>query len=302
MTDSSCIHSTQENTYMKVAFVGVGTMGRPMAANLVKAGHEVHVFDSIAARASQVAAEIGARALQRLGDAGTAEVIVTMLPDARAVREVALGNGGIAATARAGAILIDMSSSQPLITRETGAALAAKGIVLIDAPVSGGLERATKGTLTIMIGSDDPAAVQKVKPLLAGMGSTFFEVGRLGSGHAAKALNNVVGASNYAVLAEALIVAEKYGIDQKLLVDIVNTSTGQSFVSSVVMKQFVLPQTYNTGFKVGLISKDATIAAELSKQLGCDSPFIQLADRRWVAARDALGEAEDHSKAILTWT
>lgn len=286
---------------MKVAFVGVGTMGKPMAANLVKAGHELHVFDSNSARAAQVAAEIGAKPLQRIGDAGAVEVIVTMLPDARAVRDVALGSGGIAATAQRGAILVDMSSSQPLITRETGAALAAKGIVLIDAPVSGGVQRAIQGSLTIMIGGDDPGAIRRVKPMLAAMGSTFFEVGRLGSGHAAKALNNVVGASNYAVLAEALIVAERYGIDQKMLVDIVNASTGQSFVSSVVMKQFVMPQTYNTGFKIGLISKDATIAAELSTQLGCDSPFIRLADQRWVAARDALGEAEDHSKAILTW-
>src|SRR6185312_6276811 len=226
---------------MKVAFIGVGTMGKPMAANLVKAGHELYVFDSNSARAAQVAGEIGAKPLQRIGDVSAAEVIVTMLPDARAVRDVALGNGGIATAAQRGTILVDMSSSQPLITRETGAALAAKG------------------------------------------------------------LNNVVGASNYAVLAEALIVADRYGIDQKMLVDIVNASTGQSFVSTVVMKQFVMPKTYNTGFKVGLISKDATIAAELSTQLGCDTPFIQLADKRWVEARDALGEAEDHSKAILTW-
>lgn len=286
---------------MKVAFIGIGTMGKPMAANIVKAGHQVSVFDADAARAAQVASEIGATALQRLSDISTAEVIVTMLPDARAVRDVALGNGGIAATAKPGAILVDMSSSQPMITRETGAALAARGITLIDAPVSGGVQRAVQGSLTIMIGGDDASAIQKVKPLLASMGNTFFEVGKLGSGHAAKALNNVVGASNYAVLAEALIVAARYGIDQKMLVDIVNTSTGQSFVSTVVMKQFVIPKTYNTGFKVGLISKDATIAAELSTQLGCDTPFIQLADERWVAARDALGESADHSKAILTW-
>lgn len=287
---------------MKVAFIGIGTMGKPMAANLVKAGHEVSVFDADAARAAQVAGEIGAQALRQLSDAGAAEAIITMLPDARAVRDVALGSGGIATTAKRGAILVDMSSSQPMITRETGAALAAQGIILIDAPVSGGVQRAIQGTLTIMIGGDEPSAIQKVKPVLASMGNTFFEVGKLGSGHAAKALNNVVGATNYAVLAEALIVAARYGIDQKMLVDIVNTSTGQSFVSTVVMKQFVIPKTYNTGFKVGLISKDATIAAELSTQLGCDTPFIQLADERWVAARDALGESEDHSKAILTWT
>ncbi len=217
------------------------------------------------------------------------------------VRTVALGENGIAQFANRATVVIDMSSSQPLITRDTGAALAAKGITLIDAPVSGGVARATNGTLTIMIGGDDPGAIDSAMPLLRCMGSTFFQVGKLGSGHAAKALNNVVGASNYAVLAEALIVAERYGIDQELLVDIINVSTGQSFTSTVVMKKHVVPKTYDTGFKVGLLAKDAAIAAELSSGLGCDAPFIHLADQRWAQARDALGAGEDNSKAILAW-
>ena len=286
---------------MKVAFIGVGNMGGPMAANIAKAGHELAVFDSDGVRASRLAAQIGAQALQRISEVAAAEVIVTMLPDGRAVRDVATAEGGIASVARAGTIVIDMSSSQPLITRETGAALAAKQIVLIDAPVSGGIERASKGTLTIMIGCNDAAAVQRARPILECMGSTFFEVGRLGAGHVAKALNNVVAASNYAVLAEAMKVAECYGIDETVLIDILNASTGQSFMSSVVMKQFVVPKTYNSGFKVGLLSKDAGIAAELSSQLACDTPFITLSDKRWVQARDALGPGEDHSKAILAW-
>jgi 3-hydroxyisobutyrate dehydrogenase len=286
---------------MKVAFIGVGTMGKPMAANIVKAGHELSVFDSDTRRAATVAGEIGATPLRQLADLGTTEIIVTMLPDARSVRAVALGDGGIAAFAKPETILVDMSSSQPLITRETGAALASKGITLIDAPVSGGVERATKGTLTIMLGSDDPAAIRKARPILECMGNTFFEVGKLGSGHAAKALNNVAAACNYAVLAEAMLVAERYGIDPGQLVDIINTSTGQSFISTVVMKQFVVPKTYNTGFKIGLIAKDAAIAAELSDKLGCDSPFIQMTDERWAEARDVLGVGEDHSKAITVW-
>ncbi|HTV79951.1 MAG TPA: NAD(P)-dependent oxidoreductase [Steroidobacteraceae bacterium] len=286
---------------MKVAFFGVGTMGRPMAANIIKGGHPTWVFDADADRSAQVARELGAGRLSSISDLGDVEVIVTMLPDARSVRAVALGENGIAAVAKPGTIVVDMSSSQPLITKETGAALAARGITLIDAPVSGGSERAIKGTLTIMIGGDDREAMRRVRPVLECMGTTFFEVGGLGSGHAAKALNNVVGATNYAILAETMMVAKKYGIDQQTLIDIVNTSTGQSFVSSVVMKQFVLPGGFNTGFKVGLISKDASIAAELSSQLSCDTPLIHLADQRWIEARDALGAGEDHSRAILAW-
>lgn len=286
---------------MKVAFIGVGNMGKPMAANIARGGHEVSVYDAQPGRAAQVAAEIGATAAHRLADIGGAGIMVTMLPDGHAVREVATGAGGIASFAAAGTILVDMSSSQPLVTRETGRALAGSGIVLLDAPVSGGVERAAKGTLTLMIGSDDPAAVARVLPVLKCMGSHFFEVGRLGSGHAAKALNNVVAASNYAVLAEAMMVAGRYGIDPATLIDVLNTSTGQSFLSSVVMKQFVIPGTFNSGFKVGLLAKDAAIAAELASQLSCAAPCIQLANARWSLARDALGAGEDHSRAILAW-
>jgi 3-hydroxyisobutyrate dehydrogenase len=286
---------------MKVAFIGVGNMGNPMAANLVKAGHQVIVLDSSTALATQVATEIGASACTRVSDLPPVDFIVTMLPDGKVVKSVALGEGGIASVARPGTILLDMSSSQPLITRETGAALSAKGITLIDAPVSGGVERATKGTLTIMIGGDDAAAIAKAKPILSCMGNTLFEVGKLGSGHAAKALNNVVAAGNYAVLAEALTVADRYGIDQETLVDIVNVSTGQSFISTVVMKKFVIPKTYNTGFKIGLLAKDASIAAELSSDLGGGTPTISLVDKLWTQARDTLGAGEDHSKAILSW-
>lgn len=286
---------------MKVAFIGVGNMGKPMAANLVKAGHEVRVYDSDTARAATVATEIGAGVLARIADVAAVEIVVTMLPDGRTVRDVVLGEQGVASFATPGTIVIDMSSSQPLITRETGEALAGRRLVLIDAPVSGGVERATKGTLTIMIGGDDAAAIARAKVLLSCMGTTFFEVGKLGSGHAAKALNNVVAAGNYAMLAESLVVAEKYGIDPGILVNVIGSSTGQSFIADVVMKQFVVPGLYNTGFKIGLLSKDVTIAAELSAALDCATPYMQLAQQRWVWARDLLGVEADHSRAILAW-
>jgi 3-hydroxyisobutyrate dehydrogenase len=286
---------------VKVALIGVGNMGKPMAANLVKGGHEVYLFDVDVSRAAAVAAEIGAAPLDHLTAVAVAEIIVTMLPDGHTVRAVSLGDGGIASVASRGTIVIDMSSSQPMVTRDTGAALAQRGISLIDAPVSGGVAKAITGTLTIMIGSDDAAALAKAKPVLACLGTTFFEVGGLGSGHAAKALNNVVAAANYAVLSEALLTAERYGIEPAMFVDIVSASTGQSFLSSIVMKNFVLTKQFNTGFSVGLLAKDAAIAAELCKELGFDAPHIQLASQRWAQARDALGAGEDNSRAISVW-
>jgi 3-hydroxyisobutyrate dehydrogenase len=286
---------------MQVAFIGVGNMGFPMAANLVRGGHDVRVYDSDAGKTASVAAQIGARGLDSLKEIAAVEFVITMLPDGKVVRTVALGDSGIASFAKPGTIVMDMSSSQPLLTRETGAALAAKQIVLIDAPVSGGVERAKQGTLTIMIGGDDARAIQRAKGLLTCLGNTLVEVGGLGSGHAAKALNNVVAATNYAVLAEALAVAERYGIDPKTLNDIVCTSTGQSFISNVAMREFVLPGTFNSGFKLGLLAKDVGIAAELSSDLGCVSPLIQLARQRWEEARDLLGGDADNSKALLAW-
>jgi 3-hydroxyisobutyrate dehydrogenase len=286
---------------VKVAFIGVGNMGKPMATNLVEHGYELLLFDADLSRAAAVAAELGATPLANLREAAAAQLLITMLPDGHTVRAVALGHGGIASFAKPGTIVIDMSSSQPMLTRDTGTQLNLRDIALIDAPVSGGVAKAIAGTLTIMIGSDNPAALAAAKPVLACMGTTFFEVGGLGSGHAAKALNNVVAAANYAVLAEALLTAERYGIEPKMFVDIVSASTGQSFLSSVVMKDFVLTGKFNTGFTVGLLAKDAAIAAEFCKELGFDAPHIELASQRWAQARDALGAGEDHSKAISVW-
>jgi 3-hydroxyisobutyrate dehydrogenase len=286
---------------VKVAFIGVGNMGKPMATNLVKRGHELFLFDADLSLAAAVAAELDAVPLANLRDAAAAQFIITMLPDGHSVRAVALGDEGILSFANPGTIVIDMSSSQPMLTRDTGAELKRRDIVLIDAPVSGGVAKAITGTLAIMIGSDNPSALAKAKPVLACMGTTFFEVGGLGAGHAAKALNNVVAAANYAVLAEALLAAERYGIEPAMFVDIVSASTGQSFLSSVVMKDFVLTKKFNTGFTVGLLAKDAAIAAGFCQELGFDAPHIELTSQRWEQARDALGAGEDHSRAISVW-
>ena len=259
------------------------------------------MFDADLSQASAVSAEIGAAPLgppargRRGGDHRH------HASRGHAVRAVALGDDGIASVAKPGTIVIDMSSSQPMLTRDTGAALALRDIPLIDAPVSGGVAKAITGTLTIMMGSDNAAALAKVRSVLGCMGTTFFEVGGLGAGHAAKALNNVVAAANYAVLAEALITAERYGIAPESFVDIVSASTGQSFLSSVVMKSFVLTKKFNTGFSVGLLAEDTAIAAELCKELGFDAPHIELASRRWAQARDILGAGEDNSRAISVW-
>src|SRR5690606_18639510 len=178
----------------RVGFVGLGNMGVPMSANLAKAGFPLTVFDIDAARAKAHAGKIGATAAASLAELGAAsDVVVTMLPTGAIVRAVMLdGPDALSSHLARGAIVIDMSSSEPMGSRELAKALAGKGIGFIGAPVSGAVPRATDGTLTLMVGSEDKADRARAQTVLEAMGSKIFETGGVGSGHAMKALNNYV--------------------------------------------------------------------------------------------------------------
>lgn len=287
----------------QAGFIGIGTMGWPMAANLVKAGFEVTVFDLDPARSARFVREVGGKATDSLADIALQEVVVTMLPTGRIVREVLEQGqqGAFLQSARKGLIVVDMSSSEPTGTRQLAAVMAAKGVVLLDAPVSGAEPRAKAGTLTIMIAGDDKAAIEKVKPVLSAMGNRLFEVGGSGSGHACKALNNLLGATAFAATSEAVLIAERFGLDPNVLVDILNVSTGKSFISELVMKEHVLEGKFATGFKLGLMAKDVQIAADLARAVGLESPVTHMVNQRWAQALDALGFDADNTEAIKNW-
>jgi 3-hydroxyisobutyrate dehydrogenase len=208
---------------------------------------------------------------------------------------------GLAQKLRAGTVAIDMSSSDPVGTRALGAALAASGISLIDAPVSGGVPRAAQGTLTIMIGGDDPAVIERARPLLRAMGDRLFDTGGLGSGHAMKALNNFVAAAGFAACAEALLAGKRFGLDPGRMVEILNVSTGRSFLTDLVLREHVVEGKFATGFQLGLLAKDVRIAADLAHELRLDAPLVRLVSKRFEAARDALGYTRDHTEAIKAW-
>ena len=286
-----------------IGFVGIGTMGRPMAMNIRQAGYPLTIFDINHKEAQDFATETGAKAVSSPGDLASCDIIVTMLPNGAIVRDVltVMDDGAWLNKARPGAIVVDMSSSAPTGTRELGAQLAARGIILIDAPVSGAQPRALSGTLTIMIGGDDADAIERVKPLLSAMGDRLFETGGLGCGHAAKALNNYVAATAYAATAEACLIARRFGLDEHTLVDILNVSTGKSFVSEVVMKEHVVDGKYATGFAMSLLTKDVRIAEELGQSVALDAPVLRLLRQRWELANEALGDSADHSEAIKAW-
>jgi 3-hydroxyisobutyrate dehydrogenase len=283
-----------------VGFIGIGNMGWPMAANLARAGFQVVVYDTDPNRSARFAAEHGAKAagLDELG--AQVDTVVTMLPTGQVVRQVLL-EGGLAKSLKPGALVIDMSSSDPVGTRELGQELARRDIHLVDAPVSGAVPRATDATLAIMIGGNDRGAIERAKPVLSAMGNRLFETGPLGSGHAMKALNNYVAAAGFAAAAEALIVGERFGLDPAVMIDIMNVSTGRNFSTESTIKSQVLTQAFASGFALALLSKDVKIAADLTTGIGLNTPLVKVVSEMWLQARDDIGGEKDHTAAITAW-
>ena len=287
-----------------VGFIGLGNMGWPMAANLVRAGFGLVVRDADADRTAAFASEFGATAAASLGALGeAAEVVVTMLPTGAIVRAALLeeDSGALAKALGHGALVVDMSSSEPIGTRGLGADLAQHDVALIDAPVSGGVPKATDGTLAIMIGADDEVFVERAEPVLEVMGDRLFRAGPLGAGHAIKALNNYVAAAGFTAAAEALIVGERFGLDRTRMIEIINGSTGRNFNTELPIKDHVLPRTFATGFQLGLMAKDVGIAGDLGEAIGIDAPLSRMLRDMWAEARDALGGEEDFTRAITHW-
>lgn len=278
-------------------------MGWPMAHNLAAAGVRLTVRDSDDSVQQRFLDDHGGRGASSPADFADADVVITMLPDGSVVRHVLLEwEGGIAGAMAAGSLVVDMSSSAPTDTLELAAALAARSIGVVDAPVSGGLVRATDGTLSIMVGGDDDAIARAV-PLLDVLGDPArrFSCGGLASGHAMKALNNFVGAANYAATAEALAIGRAFGLASKTMVETINASTGRSFESEVVLEHHVVNGAYATGFGLGLLAKDVAIAASLAERVEVDAPTAELMHARWRDAESRLGGARDHSEAHQAW-
>ena len=286
-----------------IGFIGIGNMGRPMAANLVKGGYQVVAYDADGARAAQFAKNTGAKSAATLAELGAqVDAIVTMLPTGKEVRACLLETegGALAANLPRGALVIDMSSADPVGTRQTHADLAKRGLALVDAPVSGGVPRATDGSLAIMIGGD-AAAVAAAKPVLSTMGTRLFEVGGPGNGHAMKALNNFVAGTGFIAVAEAVLVGKSFGLDPAVMMDVMNVSTGKNFNTENVVKQHVISRQFASGFALGLLAKDVKIAADLAAAIDVESPLARLSAALLGEARDRVGAEKDHTLAYTYW-
>lgn len=276
----------------KVAFVGIGNMGWPMAANLVKAGFDVTVCDVVPGRADAFAAETGGKAAASPAAAASgADAIVIIVPTSKQVAEAV---EAMSPSLTKGMLVIDMTSGQPGRTREIAAGLAAKGVAMIDCPVSGGVPRAKTGQLAIMAGGEE-ADLDSADAVLKAMGTSIHRCGPIGAGQAMKALNNLVSAGGYLIGIEALLIGQRFGLDPAKMVDVLNASTGMNNSTQKKFKEYVLSRRFDAGFGLDLMVKDLSIALEVGRETTTPTPFAALCREMWASAAALLGPGADHT-------
>jgi 3-hydroxyisobutyrate dehydrogenase len=285
----------------KIGFIGIGAMGTPMAGNLAKAGYKLVIYDAEPKRAQALAATYEIEIADNLTALGAAcEIVITMLPDGGIVRKVLCGDNDsfrdcVAAGLKAGSLVVDMSSSSPLGTRELGTLLAKRGVKLIDAPVSNGVRGAIAATLAIMVGGDK-ALFEHCRPLFEKIGSQIFHAGPLGAGHAIKALNNYVSAAGLVAACEAVIVGRRFGLEPGVVVDILNASSGMNNTTKNKIKQYMISGAFNAGFTMGLMAKDVRTALEVAEAMHGPARLAQHTSAVWSEAEQQLGAAADHTE------
>ncbi|MBA1247592.1 3-hydroxyisobutyrate dehydrogenase [Pseudomonas luteola] len=257
---------------MRIAFIGLGNMGAPMAHNLLKAGHALTVFD-VNAQAVGALAEAGAKAANSARDAVLeCELVITMLPAAAHVRSVYLGEEGLLAALPDGAVAVDSSTIDPQTAREVAQVAAGRGIAMADAPVSGGTGGAQAGTLTFMVGAT-PELFNLIQPVLSDMGRNIVHCGEVGTGQVAKVCNNLLLGISMIGVAEAMALGDALGIDTKVLAGIINTSTGRCWSSDTynpwpgIIETAPSSRGYTGGFGADLMLKDLGLATEAAKQV-----------------------------------
>jgi 3-hydroxyisobutyrate dehydrogenase len=289
----------------RIGFIGLGQMGHPMARNLARAGYAIVAHDVDRNALKRACETSGVEAGESLtATAARCEGVITMLPDGSAVRAVLFGPGGagdcLLAGLSRGSVLIDMSSSSPVGTREFGARLAERGVAMLDAPVSGGVRKAADATLSIMAGGDAPG-IARCRPILEAMGKQIFLTGPLGSGHAMKALNNYVSAAGLVAAVEGVLAAQRFGLDPGNVVDILNASTGMNNSTLNKFHRFILSRAFDSGFSLDLMVKDLKTALEVARSTGSPAPLAEACLEAWTGAQSALGPGLDHTAVVRHW-
>jgi 3-hydroxyisobutyrate dehydrogenase len=282
----------------RVAFLGLGAIGTPMARHLAAPEFDLVVWNRTRSRADAFAATTSARVVATPAEAAVGrDVVITCLPVSRDVEALLDGPSGLLATMARGSTLVDCTSGDAATSRRIAARLAAHGITFIDAPVSGGVAGAEKGTLTVMVGGHEEV-LERVRPVLACFGTRIVHCGDVGTGDALKAVNNALLAMHIWGTAEGLVALEKAGVRAEIALEVINASSGRSNSSMNLFPERVLTRAFPRTFRLALLDKDVGIAAELAREQRVPSPLLQLTAELFRIAHDELGEAADHVEAV----
>jgi 3-hydroxyisobutyrate dehydrogenase-like beta-hydroxyacid dehydrogenase len=281
-----------------LGFIGLGVMGRPMVSHLAGAGHAVLLYDRLPGLAEEIAGSLRTArvAPSPAALASQTDVVITMVPNGTVVRELIVGSDGLLEGLRPGSLLLDTSSSEPWLTEESARLLGEAGVAMVDAPVSGAQWGAEAAELVFMCGGAS-TDVERVRPLLACMGQAVFHLGPLGAGHAMKCLNNMITAMNLLAVTEGLVIGKRYGLDPSAMVDVLDRSTGMSWVSQTHLRQRVISRSFDDPFKLALMLKDIGIAMQLARSENVPAPLSAVGQELWRAA--ALDAAPDASVSEL---
>jgi len=280
----------------RIGFVGLGIMGKPMSKNLLKARHKLVVFDVVPAAMNEVVEAGAERGASAKDVASRSDVIITMLPDGPEVEQVVLGAGGVLEGAKAGGLVVDMSSISPMVAQKVGAACEAKGVDFLDAPVSGGEPRAVHGTLAIMAGGKKDVFA-RAEPILQAMGSYVTLTGPVGAGNVTKLANQIMVAVNIAAMGEALVLATKAGLDPEIVFEAVKGGLAGSTVLNF-KAPMVIARNFQPGFRIRLHQKDLRNALQAAESLGISLPITNMVQEMLVSLVSGGKGDLDHSAIV----
>ena len=282
------------NTFKTIGFIGLGAMGSRMVKHL-KGSADILIYDTDAARAAEAAKATGGKVVDGVSGLGSADAVILMLPTSAIVDQVLQGAGGSKGLfdyLSSGAMVIDMSSSAPTNSVANAEIAAKRGVHFIDAPVSGGVKGAEAGSLAIMVGGTQ-ADFDRALPVLQKMGGKVFLVGKVGSGHAVKALNNLLAATTFAATSEVFAVGAKFGLDPETMLKVIDASSGQSFQTTHVWQKAVIERSFQFGFALALMEKDVRVAMSLFDAMGSDAKLSRTAAAIWAKALASASPGSD---------
>lgn len=281
---------------MRVGFIGLGIMGKPMAKNLIKAGYELKVYDIMAAAVDEIVASGAKRGENNADVAKDSDIVITMLPNSPHVKTAVLGENGILEGAKPGTILVDMSSINPIASKEVCAEVEKKGCFMLDAPVSGGEPKAIDGTLAIMVGGKQEL-FDKVKDILAVMGASVTLCGDIGAGNTTKLANQIIVAANIAAVGEALVLGKKAGVEPEAIYKAIRGGLAGSTVMDA-KAPMMMDGNFKPGFRINLHIKDLTNALDTGHDVGAPLPLTAAVMEMMQWLRASGYEGEDHSSLV----